>query len=107
MRPLPTTRRALLRAIDAPRVQRAIAAAERRTSGEIRVSVSPFFWGDVRHVAERAFERLGMTATRDHGGGVDAARARWGGAREDWIDLWGCTSAFMRRHLASTTGRSR
>ncbi len=23
----------------------------------------------------------------DHGGGIDAARARWGGAREDWIDL--------------------
>lgn len=25
--------------------------------------------------------------TRDHGGGVDAAVARWGGAREDWLDL--------------------
>ena len=25
--------------------------------------------------------------TRDHGGGVDAAVARWGGRREDWIDL--------------------
>jgi cobalamin biosynthetic protein CobC len=23
----------------------------------------------------------------DHGGGIDAARARWGGARSDWIDL--------------------
>ena len=28
-----------------------------------------------------------MTRTRDHGGGVDAAIARWGGARADWIDL--------------------
>ncbi|WP_373355743.1 threonine-phosphate decarboxylase [Pseudoroseicyclus sp. CXY001] len=28
-----------------------------------------------------------MTSGRDHGGGVDAARARWGGAREDWLDL--------------------
>lgn len=25
--------------------------------------------------------------TRDHGGGIDAAVARWGGAREDWLDL--------------------
>ena len=24
---------------------------------------------------------------RDHGGGVDAAAARWGGARADWLDL--------------------
>ncbi|PJE34335.1 hypothetical protein CVM52_22870, partial [Pseudooceanicola lipolyticus] len=24
---------------------------------------------------------------RDHGGGLDAAVARWGGARGDWIDL--------------------
>ena len=24
---------------------------------------------------------------RDHGGGIDAARARWGGARTDWLDL--------------------
>ena len=24
---------------------------------------------------------------RDHGGGVDAAAARWGGRREDWLDL--------------------
>lgn len=25
--------------------------------------------------------------TADHGGGIDAAAARWGGARADWIDL--------------------
>jgi cobalamin biosynthetic protein CobC len=25
--------------------------------------------------------------TRDHGGGIDAAAARWGGARGDWLDL--------------------
>lgn len=24
---------------------------------------------------------------RDHGGGIDAARARWGGTRADWLDL--------------------
>lgn len=28
-----------------------------------------------------------MTTPRDHGGGLDAARARWGGSAEDWIDL--------------------
>ncbi|MFO6465702.1 aminotransferase class I/II-fold pyridoxal phosphate-dependent enzyme [Jannaschia sp. KMU-145] len=28
-----------------------------------------------------------MSAPRDHGGGLDAARSRWGGARDDWIDL--------------------
>lgn len=27
------------------------------------------------------------TEERDHGGGLDAAAARWGGARSDWIDL--------------------
>jgi uncharacterized membrane protein len=58
------TKGALLRAVDGTRIQEAIRAAERRTSGEMRVSVSRFFWGDVRRVAERAFHRLGMTATR-------------------------------------------
>ncbi|MBV0910768.1 threonine-phosphate decarboxylase [Anianabacter salinae] len=28
-----------------------------------------------------------MSAPRDHGGGLDAAIARWGGTRGDWIDL--------------------
>jgi uncharacterized membrane protein len=51
--------------IDKGRVEQAIRKAERRTSGEIRVSVSPLFWGDVRKAAERAFERLGMSATKD------------------------------------------
>ncbi len=54
--------------IDEARVQKAIAEAERRTSGEIRVSVSRFFWGPVRPVAERAFHRLKMDATKDQNG---------------------------------------
>jgi uncharacterized membrane protein YgcG len=62
------TRRGLLRAVDGSRVRTAIEAAERRTSGEIRVSVAPYFWGNVRRVAERAFDRLGMTATRERNG---------------------------------------
>jgi uncharacterized membrane protein len=53
-------------AIDKERIKQAIQKAERRTSGEIRVSVSPPFWGDVRKAAEKAFQRLGMTATKDH-----------------------------------------
>jgi uncharacterized membrane protein len=61
-------RRKLLKAIDAERVRRAIEAAERETSGEIRVSVVPFFWGNVRSVAERAFARLGMTRTAQRNG---------------------------------------
>lgn len=51
--------------IDKERIRRAIEKAEKRTSGEIRVSVSQPFWGNVRKAAERAFERLGMTNTKD------------------------------------------
>jgi uncharacterized membrane protein len=60
--------RKLKRSVDAQKVRAAIEAAERETSGEIRVSVAPFFWGSVRKAAERAFVRLGMTATRDRNG---------------------------------------
>jgi uncharacterized membrane protein len=49
----------LLRKIDVPRVRQAIADAEHQTSVRVRVSVAPFFWGDVRRAAERAFTRLG------------------------------------------------
>jgi uncharacterized membrane protein len=68
LRPRFLTQKGLLRAIDRERIQEAIRAAERRTSGEIRVSVSRFFWGDVRKVAGRAFARLGMTATKNRNG---------------------------------------
>ena len=68
MRPGFMTQKALVRAIDTRRIEEAIRQAERRTSGEIRVSVSRFFWGDVRRAAERAFARLGMRATRDRNG---------------------------------------
>lgn len=54
--------------IDEGRVRQAIAEAEKRTSGEIRVSVSRYFWGPVRPVAERAFRRLKMKETRDRNG---------------------------------------
>lgn len=58
----------LLDIIDDDRVKAAIAAAEKQTSGELRVSVSRFFYGSVRRAAERAFNRLGMRATRDRNG---------------------------------------
>ena len=51
--------------INKDRIKQAIQKAERRTSGEICVSLSPPFWGDVWKAAERTFDRLGMTATRD------------------------------------------
>jgi uncharacterized membrane protein len=51
-----------------PAVERAIARAETRTSGEIRVSIAGFFVGSSRGLAERAFQRLGLQATRDRNG---------------------------------------
>ena len=62
------TRRHLLRIIDREKIERAISEAERRTSGEIRVSVSTFFWGDIEKAAGKAFVRMGMTRTKDRNG---------------------------------------
>lgn len=62
------SKRKLLDLIDDGRIKAAIAAAEQQTSGEIRVSVSRFFWGNVRRAAEKAFTRLGMRATRNRNG---------------------------------------
>jgi uncharacterized membrane protein len=56
------------RFVDVARIQAAIEDAERRTSGEIRVSLAPFFWGSVRRAAEMAFVRLGMHRTRARNG---------------------------------------
>lgn len=64
------TRRGLLQRIDVPALEAAIARAEQRTSGEIRVSIAPWFWGSVRWAAERAFERLGISATRERNGAL-------------------------------------
>jgi uncharacterized membrane protein len=62
------THRKLLRSIDSARIKEAIQKAERRTSGEICVSVSRFFWGNVEKAAEKAFVRLGMTRTKQSNG---------------------------------------
>lgn len=62
------TRGKLRRSIDADKVQAAIAACERRTSAEIRVSLSTFFWGRIEGAASKAFDRLGMRATKQRNG---------------------------------------
>ncbi len=49
--------------LDSARVASAIEAAEKRTSGEIRVHIQPKSLGNARGTAERTFERLGMTKT--------------------------------------------
>jgi uncharacterized membrane protein len=49
--------------LDQQKIIAAIATAERQTSGEIRVHIQPKAHGDIRIVAERTFERLGMTKT--------------------------------------------
>jgi uncharacterized membrane protein len=62
------TRGGLLHRIDVARIREAIVAAERRTSAELRVSVAPFFWGNVEKTAWRAFERLAMHQTQNRNG---------------------------------------
>jgi uncharacterized membrane protein len=53
---------------DEERVLEAIRAFEKRTSGEIRVHLSDRVRGDVMEAAQRVFEELGMTATRERNG---------------------------------------
>lgn len=54
----------LVDSIDRDRIVNAISDAEAQTSGELRVHMQPkVHGGDVRTVAERTFERLGMTKT--------------------------------------------
>ena len=58
------TQKEFLAILDQKRIIDAIAAAEGMTSGEIRVHVQPIVvGGEIRPVAERTFERLGMTKT--------------------------------------------
>lgn len=61
-------RRNLHRFVDKARVREAIAAAERTTSAPIHVSIAPYFWGNVRRTAERAFRKHGLARTSDRNG---------------------------------------
>ncbi len=58
------THRRLMQSVDTREIEEAIRVAELRTSGEVRVSVSRLFWGDVEKAARKAFERMGMTQTQ-------------------------------------------
>jgi uncharacterized membrane protein len=62
------TRRRLLAQLDTRAVEAAIGRAERTARIEVRVSVAGLFWGDCQRVAERAFARMGMAATRGRNG---------------------------------------
>jgi uncharacterized membrane protein len=62
------SRRRFLQSLDTAAVEAAIARAETRTTGEIRVSIAGFFIGSSRSLAERAFQRLRLHATRDRNG---------------------------------------
>jgi uncharacterized membrane protein len=62
------TRRKLMRIIDSSKLKEAIQKAEHRTSGQICVSVSSLFWGNVERAADKAFVRLGMIQTKHRNG---------------------------------------
>lgn len=62
------TRKKLLQIIDREKIKKAIQAAEHRTSGEICVSVAPFFWGSIDKAADRAFIRMGVARTKHRNG---------------------------------------
>jgi len=50
------------------RVLEAVSRFESRTSGEIRVHLAEHSMGDPTRAAVQAFEKLGMTGTREHNG---------------------------------------
>jgi uncharacterized membrane protein len=104
------SRSSLKQCVDQVQVVAAIRAAERVTSGEIRVSVAHFFWGDVEKTAEKAFRRLGMENTADRNGvliflvpsrkrfailGDTGIHERVGQAF--WDDVSACLSSHFRR----------
>src|SRR5512137_95160 len=102
------SRRRLLKAVDVERVKAAIAAAERQTSGEVRVSVARFFWGGVRGAAERAFARLGMARTKDRNGVlffIVPARKKFVVLGDVGIhakvgqEFWECVARLMSEHF--------
>lgn len=102
------SRRKLLKTIDTDRIQAAIAAAERATSGEIRVSVARFFWGSVRHAAKNAFARLGMAKTKDHNAVlffIVPARKKFVVLGDEGIhakvgqEFWECVAGLMSDHF--------
>lgn len=62
------TKNQLMAKIDQQTIEAAIAEGERHTTGEIVVSIAPFFIGNVHKLARRAFERLHVAKTNDRNG---------------------------------------
>lgn len=110
------SRGSLRKCLDETRVIEAIRRAERTSSGEIRVSVASFFWGDVEKAARKAFVRLGMDRTAQRNSvliflvpsrkrfavvGDEGIHAKVGQAF--WNDLAACLSSHFR-HEEFTEG---
>jgi len=102
------SRRKLMKTVDLALVKAAIAAAERATSGEVRVSVARFFWGSVRRAAERAFARLGVARTKDRNGilfFIVPARKKFVVLGDEGIhakvgqEFWDCVAGKMSGHF--------
>ncbi len=56
--------------LDDEKIVAAIAAAEKKTSGEIRICISSRERADVLAAAQERFEKLGMTNTRERNGAL-------------------------------------
>lgn len=95
-------------AFDSDRIVQAIAGAERRTSGEIRVHVTRHSPKDLEERAERRFHLLGMTKTAERNGVLIYIAPN---ARRFWIlgdagihekagkDFWSEVAAAMEEHF--------
>lgn len=105
-------KRRLIKILDLDKIRAAIKDAEKVTSGEVRVSISTYFWGRIRPVAERAFHRLKMDGTKDRNGilffvvpsrrrfvvlGDEGIHARVG--QEFWDDVAAIISAEFKKGL--------
>ena len=104
------TRQQLLKAIDNTRVRKAIEEAEDQTSGEIVVSVAPFFWGSVEKAARLAFVRLGITRTHARNGVlffIVPSRRKFAVLGDQGIhekvgqEFWNDVAAHLSRHFRS------
>ena len=103
-------RRALHQFVDKERVREAIDAAERKTSAVIQVAVAPYFWGNVRRAAERAFDKVGLGKSHDRNGVLffivpsRRAFAIIGGTSAHEAlgqPMWDSAAALMREHFAA------
>jgi uncharacterized membrane protein len=101
---------ALHRFVDRAKINEAIVNAERETDAPIVVSLSPYFWGDVRRTAERAFRRHRLNHTPERNAVlffVVPSRRRFvligdAGAHEKFGQhVWDAVAADVERHFCS------